>query len=175
MPITLRLPDVDDAHPLSDLLTRNRDYFRTGEPLRSDAFYTPAHQATVITAARASGEEGSAYMFLIEDDGVLVGRANLSSVIRGAFQSASVGYAVDEAHAGRGIATAALRALIDIGFGRLDLHRLQGETVTGNVASQRVLAACGFQQYGTAPDYLRIDGHWQAHELYQLINPNWSG
>ena len=91
----------------------------------------------------------------------------------GFIDSASVGYGVDRACTGRGIATAALRLLVGVGFDVLGLHRLQGETLVDNVASQRVLAACGFEHYGTAPDYLRIDGRWRAHELFQRINPGW--
>jgi ribosomal-protein-alanine N-acetyltransferase len=63
-----------------------------------------------------------------------------------------------------------LRELIGFAFGEFDLHRLQGETLTTNLASQRVLERCGFSRYGRAPDYLRIDGRWQTHDLYQLVN-----
>ena len=41
-------------------------------------------------------------MFLVELDGRLAGRMNLGGIIRGAFQSAGVGYAVDQALTGRG-------------------------------------------------------------------------
>ena len=174
MSVELRVPSAADAPALSALLTRNRAYFATGEPRRPDDYYRPERLAEVIAEAEAARAAGTALLFLIEEDGVLVGRANLSSVIRGAFHSASVGYVVDEAHTGRGVATAALRTLIEIAFGSLNLHRLQGETLVTNVASQRVLTACGFVHFGTAPDYLRIDGRWQTNELYQLINPAWA-
>lgn len=36
MPITLREPRADDAQALYDLLARNRTYFGTGEPLRTE-------------------------------------------------------------------------------------------------------------------------------------------
>ncbi|MER6104301.1 GNAT family protein [Streptomyces sp. NPDC001832] len=38
-----------------------------------------------------------------------------------------------------------------------------------NVASQRVLAKCGFEQYGMAPRYLHINGEWRDHRLFQRI------
>ena len=44
-------------------------------------------------------------------------------------------------------------------------------TLTRNVASQRVLERAGFVRYGTAPDYLQIDGRWQEHAIYQCIAP----
>lgn len=113
-------------------------------------------------------------MFLIEENGVLVGQASLNSVTRGAFQSASVSYAVDASNGGRGIATCALHSLIDFAFTKLCLHRLQGETLTENLASQKVLERCGFFRYGTAPNYLRINDRWQDNHLYQLVNDSWA-
>ena len=96
-------------------------------------------------------------MFLIEHNDLVIGRASLNSVIRGAFQSASVGYVVDESHTGRNITTHALKYIINVAFSELHLHRLHGETLTDNYTSQRVLQHCGFIRYGTAPEYLRIN------------------
>lgn len=172
--IQLRTPALDDAPALSDLVVRNRDHFRSGEPLRPADYYSLENQERFIAQALQAGKAGSGHMFLIEEDGVLVGRASLNSVIRGAFQSASVGYAVDGSHSGRGIATAALLALIDIAFGELHLHRLQGETLMENWASQTVMERCGFSRYGTAQNYLKIDGQWRDHHLYQLISEKWA-
>ena len=171
MAVTIRQGNDVDAERLSELLVRNRTYFSTGQPALPEEYYTTAHQARVIRADAESRAADRSALFLIEADGVLVGRANLSSIIRGAFQSASIGYLVDEEHTGRGIATAALRQLTGYAFDDLGLHRLQAEVLPDNVASKRVLSHLGFCHYGTAPHYLRIQGRWQTHDLYQLINP----
>lgn len=173
MPVTLRTPRPDDAEALRALVADNRDFFRTGEPRRPEEFYTLAGQTEVIRSSAAASEAGTARMFLIEDDGEVVGRANLNSIIRGALQSAAVGYVVAREHTGRGVATAALRLLVRHAFDDLGLHRLQGETLVDNAASQGVLRACGFERYGTAPDYLRIDGRWRTCALFQLLDPAW--
>ena len=111
---------------------------------------------------------------IVDGDGGVVGRVNLNSIIRGAFQSASVGYWVDGRRTGEGLATAAVAAMIRVAFDELDLHRLQGETLAHNTASRHVLERNGFVEYGVAPDYLRIDGRWQEHVLYQLVHAAWS-
>lgn len=170
--VRLRPAHREHAEALAELLTRNREHFATGEPARPSDFYTAAFQREVIARARQARDEGSGFLWLIEDDGELVGRFNLTSVIRGALQSASVGYLVDQRVNGRGIATAALREAIDFAFGELDLHRLQAETLTDNRASQAVLRKCGFVAYGMAPEYLKIGGRWRDHDLFQLINPD---
>lgn len=174
MALTLRPPTTSDAGALADLLARNRRYFQTTEPIRSDEYYTAPFQERLILDAERARSTGTSNMYLIEVDEELVGRAYLNSIIRGAFQSASVAYAVDQDHTGHGIATGALSGLIRLAFTELNLHRLQGETLVDNHASQHVLARCGFIHYGTVPSYLRIQGRWQTHELYHLTNDHWS-
>ena len=99
-------------------------------------------------------------MFLIEVDGHLAGRMALGGIVRGAFQSAGVGHALDQALTGRGIATIALHLLVRHAFEGLNLHRLQAETQPTNLASGRVLTRCGFEHHGSAAQYVRINGVW---------------
>jgi [ribosomal protein S5]-alanine N-acetyltransferase len=91
----------------------------------------------------------------------------LSNVVRGSFQSANVGYWVDRARNGRGLATRALAAMVEEAFGELALHRLEAGTLVDNVASQRVLENNGFDLIGLARWYLHIGGGWRHHLLYQ--------
>lgn len=118
-------------------------------------------------AAHAEGR--GVPLVIVDADDTVVGEMTLSGVTRGAFQSASVGYWVAARATRRGVASAALAEAKTIAFGELGLHRLQGETLVDNAASQTVLERAGFVRYGLAPDYLRIAGRWQAHVLYQCI------
>jgi ribosomal-protein-alanine N-acetyltransferase len=107
--------------------------------------------------------------------GELAGRITLNGIVRGPFQSCSVGYWVGAAFTRRGLATAALREIIgiafaDVGQQGLGLHRIQAETLLDNVPSQRVLERAGFSRIGMAPEYLKIAGRWQDMLLFQLIN-----
>lgn len=165
-----RLLTVDDAPVLAELLRANRDFLTPWQPTRSDEFYTVAGQRAEIERVLESHERGSVLPHVIVDgSGRAVGRITLSSVIRGAFQSCSVGYWVSAADNGRGIATAAVREIVKIAFGDLGLHRVQAETLPENVGSQRVLERTGFVRYGLAPDYLKINGRWREHVLYQRV------
>lgn len=170
MTITLRPARESDAPALTALLLRNREHFRSGEPRRPEGYFSPAHQRKALRAAERAAAEGVAHLFLIEEGRELIGRAQLNSVVRGAFQSASIAYAVDREHTGRGVATDAVRQLIDRAFGPLALHRLQAEVLPGNAASRAVLEACAFTGYGRADRYLFLDGQWQDMDLFQLIN-----
>ena len=109
--------------------------------------------------------------FVIEYGGELVGRLTVSGIARGAFQSGDVGYFVAQAVNGRGVATAAVAALVDMAVdpAGLGLHRLQAGTLLSNSASQAVLQRNGFERIGVARRYLRIAGRWQDHVLYHRV------
>ncbi len=166
-----RLVSAGDAEPLARLLTANRDYLAPWSPLQDDAYFTAAGQREVIGRQIAAYERGAMLPLLIVDSGgELSGSINLNSIIRGAFQNASVGYWVDQAKAGRGLAGAAVAEAIGIAFGELGLHRLDAATLLHNTPSQRVLARNGFRPFGVAESYLKIAGRWQDHILFSLLN-----
>jgi ribosomal-protein-alanine N-acetyltransferase len=107
---------------------------------------------------------------ILDDDGSVAGRLTLSGIVRGAFQSCSMGYWLSEDRTGRGLATEAVRSAVSFAFAELGLHRVQAETLPANDASQRVLMRVGFERYGLAPGYLKIAGRWQDHVMFQRLN-----
>ena len=172
MPAVLRPLVPDDAQVLAALYAENRDFLAPWQPLRPDGWFTEAGQLEAVAAVLEQQRAGGAVPFLITaEDGSAVGALTLASVIRGAFQSCSVGYWLAERAQGRGLATAALREAAEHACGELRLHRVQAETLTHNPRSQRVLERVGFERYGQAPSYLHIAGQWQDNVLYQLLTP----
>ncbi|HET9080154.1 MAG TPA: GNAT family protein [Trebonia sp.] len=170
MPVT-RLISVDDAGALARLLTVNRDYLAPWSPLQNEAVLTKAGQREILARDLARHQAGGMLPLVILDSGGAVcGRINLNSIIRGAFQNASVGYWVSQSHAGRGLASAAVAGIVKTAFGELGLHRLDAATLLHNTPSQRVLAHNGFRPFAVAERYLKIAGKWQDHILFQLLN-----
>ena len=170
--VTTRLIDVGDAERLALLLRENRDFLAPYEPLREDAWFTAEGQRAVVDADLRAHEQGTGLPHVVLDDtGAVVGRATLNGIVRGAFQSCSIGYWVAQAAGGRGVATAAVARLTGLAFDELGLHRVQAEVLVDNVRSRRVLERNGFTRYGLAPRYLRIAGRWQDCEVHQLLDP----
>jgi len=166
-----RLITTDDAPALAELQRLNRTFLAPWEPVRTDGYFTEAGQRAAIEQALTEHEQGRNLPQVILDDGAgIVGRITLNGIVRGAFQSCSVGYWVSQSATGRGLATAALRQIVGVAFGELGLHRIQGETLLNNAASQRVLERNGFARIGMAPEYLKIAGRWQDCILYQLVS-----
>lgn len=168
--VTFRPAALTDAPSFASALARNRAYMRRWEPVRPEPFYTVEGQAARLTALLADRDAGRAVPWVLADaDGRVIGAFTLSGVERGPFRNARLGYWVDEGHAGRGLATAAVGAVCEAARGVLGLHRVEAATVTENAASQRVLSKAGFEQVGTAPGYLHINGGWRDHHLFQRL------
>ena len=170
MPVT-RLVTPGDAEPLARLVTENRDYLAPWSPVQDDAYFTADGQREAIDRQLGRYEDGTMLPLVILDgDGEIAGTLNLNSIIRGAFQNASVGYWVSSHRAGHGLASAAVADAIGIAFGELGLHRLDASTLLHNTPSQRVLARNGFRPFAVTESYLKIAGRWQDHILFQLIS-----
>jgi|SRR5665213_984122 len=163
---------LNDAPALAEVLQANRDFLAPWQPNRPERYFTRDGQYEVVERLLQQQADGGAMPLLILDQaGEIAGTVTLQSIIRGAFQSCSVGYWLVESAQGRGLATQAVREATDLAFQGLRLHRVQAETLTHNVRSQRVLDRLGFVQYGRAEAYLHIAGEWQDHLLYQLVTP----
>jgi ribosomal-protein-alanine N-acetyltransferase len=166
----IRLLTLDDVPVLAELLRVNRDFLAPWSPIRGDDYFTTDGQHNLIQDALTRHGRGSVLPCVILDDsGRVTGRITLNDIVRGPFQSCSLGYWLSAASTGRGLATAAVRDIITVAFEELELHRIQAGTLLHNVRSQRVLERNGFVRFGVAPAYLSIAGTWQDHILYQLV------
>ena len=169
----LRPLQREDIPALARLTRANRTFLAGTGPLRSEEYFTDEGQERAVLASLESAESGTTFpMVIVDGSDSLVGTLNLNSIIRGVFQSTSIGYWVSQERNGQGIASAAVAAAKGLAFDELGLHRIQAETLVDNEASQRVLLKNGFVKYGVAPDYLKIAGRWQEHALFQVIAPD---
>jgi len=125
-------------------------------------------------ARRREFDLGVGFGFGIFVDDALVGEINLSSVQRGAFQSAYVGYWVDHRRAGNGYVPEALVTVARWAFGDLRLHRLQVAIIPRNARSRRVVEKLGLRDEGVAVRYLEINGVWEDHVRYALTAEEWA-
>jgi [ribosomal protein S5]-alanine N-acetyltransferase len=124
--------------------------------------------------ARAAREDQASYLIRHSDCGGLVGYANINNIVRGAFQSGHLGYAAFASHAGRGLMTAGLTAVISDSFAGLGLRRLEANIQPGNSRSLGIVRRLGFKREGFSPRYLLVDGEWRDHERWAVLAENWS-
>ena len=65
---------------------------------------------------RAAREDQASYLIRHRDCGGLVGYVNINNIVRGAFRSGLLGYAAFASHAGRGLMSAGLAAVVSGGL-----------------------------------------------------------
>jgi len=84
-------------------------------------------------------------------DQKLIGLINTSKP--GYNRRVEVGYAISRAYWGQGYATEALRAVIQFGFEKMELARIEAVVLPENIASARVLEKAGMQFEGLLRKY----------------------
>jgi len=95
-----------------------------------------------------------------KDDGVLLGHVDLMDVSRMMFQNAFLGYRIFNNYWGQGYASEACRAVIDIAFKDLKLHRIEAGIEPHNKISIRVAKAIGLRKEGLSLRRLLVRGKW---------------
>jgi RimJ/RimL family protein N-acetyltransferase len=108
-------------------------------------------------------------------DGTLVGDVAVWLDAAGTF--AMVGYTLAPEHQGRGYAVEAVSAVIDWlwagGPGQPPVHRIAATLDPANLASARVLEACGFEYVGTAREAALVRGNWADDARFSLLPSDW--
>ena len=106
------------------------------------------------------------------EDDVLLGQVSLKLTSRYAGQ-AEVGYMFDPAHAGKGYATEAVQALITLGFGKFDLHRIFARLDALNKGSVGVVERLGLRREAHLIENDRFNGVWGDEYIYAILNREW--
>jgi ribosomal-protein-alanine N-acetyltransferase len=84
-------------------------------------------------------------------------------------QRAEISYDIAKEHWNKGIGTRVLAELVDFGFRKMNLVRIEARTMVENHASQRVLTKVGFQKEGVLRSYRLIRGKHEDILLYSLL------
>ncbi|WP_261165390.1 GNAT family N-acetyltransferase [Microbacterium sp. Marseille-Q6965] len=100
-------------------------------------------------------------------------QAEVAAAARGV--QAEVGWSLDPAFQGRGYATEAVRAAIDLCFGPLGLRRVQANCFAANEPSWRLMERLGMRREAhTIKDSLHRSGEWMDGFTYALLAEEWN-
>jgi RimJ/RimL family protein N-acetyltransferase len=112
--------------------------------------YDPAAAQAYLQSCEDDWAAGTAFQYLILDDGEPAGSAGLMARIDPG--GLEIGYWVHTAHTGRGVATAAAAALTEaaLSLGGVDHVEIHHDRL--NLASERVPAKLGYTHVDTRPE-----------------------
>ncbi|MCR9097484.1 MAG: GNAT family N-acetyltransferase [bacterium] len=160
--VDLVVPSLRHEEAFLDAVARSRDlHARFVEPPTTSATYR-------LNIARQHEPRYELRLVVDRESGQLAGVVNANEIVRGAAQSAFLGYYVFAPFAGTGRMEAGLRAMLREAFGRLGLHRLEANIQPDNARSIALVERLGFRLEGLSPGYLRIRGHWRDHERWAM-------
>ncbi len=169
--ISLRVPQISDYADWAELRAQSRDFLTPWEPAWTSSELTrTSYRRRLKYYARDMREDlGYAFFMFDSEKDTLLGGLTLSNVRRGVTHACTLGYWVGAVHAGQGKMTAGVRAAIPFVFDTLRLHRLEAACLPRNEASIKLLDRVGYTREGLARRYLKINGIWQDHVTYALL------
>ncbi len=118
----------------------------------------------------AEADRHYVYGLVTRDGGRAVGAVDLFVLVREDRQVANLGWLVEPAYRGRGLATEAARGALRIGFEHLGLQRIEASVDPDHAASIRVAEAAGMRARGLERGYLFEAGAW-IDQLVFVANP----
>lgn len=163
--LLLRPLTPSDRDAWMHLYERNENHLRPWSPVKTGSWNEMFDD--VLDKADASDQHLKCVGEL--PDGGIAGLFNLNQIVRGVFENAYAGWLLGADHTGRGYATEAVTALLDVAFSPsegLGLHRVQANIMPENDQSVRLAERVGLRLEGRAERYLNIAGGWRDHLMY---------
>lgn len=162
---------MSDYYEWAALRHQSRDFLTPWEPIWAPDELKRSGWRYRLRRYHEEYVAGNAVVYLIFDNAnkVMVGGITIGNIRRGVSQSAHIGYWMGERYTGQGYMTNAVHTLVSHAFEEMRLHRIEAACIPSNQRSIRVLEKAGFQREGLLRSYLRINGTWQDHFIYSLI------
>ena len=169
--VYLRYPRVSDYAAWAKLREESREFLAPWEPSWATDELTKGAFRRRLKRYQHDARLDVGYAFFVfrKLDNALLGGCTLSNVRRGVVQCCALGYWLGERHARQGYMFDAVRALIPFIFKTLGLHRIEAACLPENAPSCSLLAKAGFREEGRALRFLQINGEWQDHLLFALL------
>ena len=158
---------VDHAAMLAALVCHDRDHLNMYLPMVATLSTVEAATAHLERAA-VRADEGDVFEWHLFVKDSLSGSVRVRDIDH-ADRKASIGYFLGSQFTGRGIATAALQAVLAWCFETLQLNRIELRCATSNAPSIGVAERLGFVREGLLRQDECLNGVFVDHHVYGLL------
>lgn len=171
--VLLHLPGPEAASRMVHYYESNRAHLTPWEPPFPKGMFTTSFWQTRLSQNQQEYVAGQSMRLALrhrsEPNGPIIGLANFTQFVRGAFMACTLGYSMDEDEQGKGIMAEALERALAHAFDELGMHRVMANYMPVNERSGRLLKKLGFSVEGYARDYIYINGSWRDHILTSRV------
>ena len=152
---------------------QNRLFFKPFVFTRTDQYYTIAQIRRYIHNYEKQWKNKESFRFgiFLNTTHQLIGTIALNE-IHWPMRCAYIGYALDEGHNHKGYMSDAIKLMLRYAFSTLNLHRIEAGIMPSNTSSWHLLEKHGFKREGLMCKNVHINGQWEDHYHYAIINPN---
>lgn len=171
--LIVKLIEESYAKQVTDYYIRNKDFFEQWVPA-----YTPDQFTVDMNRRRLKlnltlfneGRSIKLWVFRKDEPERIIGDVSFSEIVYEPFLSCFLGYKFDKDETGNGYAAEAVKAVIQYIFDTLKLHRIEANIMPRNERSISLVEKLGFENEGLSRKYLKINGKWEDHLHYVLLN-----
>lgn len=166
MECTIRSWKIEDAGIIAEILNNKKilDNLRDGLPYP----YTEKDAKNFISAM-LNADKNTTYAFAISINNKVVGSIGVFRKDNIHYQTAEMGYYIEEAYWGKGIGTSAVKQVCKYIFENTDIIRIFAEPFAYNIGSCRVLEKSGFLYEGTLRKNAVKNGVILDMKLYSIV------
>ncbi|MEG1781643.1 MAG: GNAT family N-acetyltransferase [Oscillospiraceae bacterium] len=153
---------------------RNKDILADTEPVRPDIFYTKNGQRKLLRLDYKDAMRGEEFRYYLTLKGSknIIGTVCLSSILFGSVKSCFLSYKIDGDYRNQGLCSEAVEEIINFAFKTLQLHRIEVYVMPKNSKSLKIMDKFHFSQEGLSKQCLEVNGRWEDHYRYALLNPD---
>ena len=135
---------------------------------------TQAEKLIALFESRFNSTSGIRWAIRTKTSGELIGTCSFNSWSE-KMRSATIGYDLKPDYWNKGISTEAIFEILRVAFvGKLPcgpLHRIQADTILGNIASEKVLNKLGFKEEGIRRESAYVKGQYYDMKCFGILLP----
>lgn len=173
--LLLKFLKKESADMVLSFYEENKSHFEPWEPKRGSNFYTlPYHRASLIAEQNqiAEGKLLRYWVFTKDNPWEIIGSVCFQNFLHEPYQSCSLGYKFSHKYQHKGYATESIQKCIEIVFEEYHMHRIDAYIMPSNAPSLRLIERLSFTYEGLSRSYAKINGLWEDHKRYAMINQN---
>lgn len=173
--LVLRKPSMRDVEWYYEYFSRPEIVWGGGEPgPRNMKAAREEFRKYLVDLYRE--RRGFRWVITLKDEGRPIGTLGYYKWLPSASYQAEMGYDLAKEHWGKGIMSEAMTAVIDFGFERMGLNRIEVYVMPRNKRSIRMIRRLGFKREGVLRErYFDEFGNFTDDILFSMLRRDWEG